>query len=380
MEIFLKDGEISIVDKWSKTEMALKNGADLVIELPTVYSVSSAENFAEGAVKILSSFNMPTTLSFGSECGDVDTLSKFADVLLKEPKEYRSILNHELQTGISYAKARENALLMYLNDIRKYANVLSEPNNILGIEYIKAIKKGKTNIQPLTIKRVGTKYNSKETKAKFASATAIRDMIFNNNNDNNNEINLEEIKNFVPKSTFDILKNKHKYGQLISDIKVFEKEILYTLRKMSTDDILDLPDVSEGLENRIKQASDVCNNLEDLIEKIKSKRYTRTRIQRILIYALLGITKRDIDISYRTIPYIRVLGVNSKGKILLSRLSSINKKIQVVTSVKKFMDTCNDKNLRAMMEKDILATNIYTLAYGFDSKSNLDYTKKIINV
>ena len=373
MEIFLKDGEVSLIDKWSKTEMALKNGADLVIELPTVYSVSSAENFAEGAIKILNSFSLPTTLSFGSECGDVNVLSRFSDVLLRQPKEYRSILNHELQTGISYPKARENALLMYLNDIRKYANVLSEPNNILGIEYIKAINKLRANIDVITIKRVGTKYNSKETKAKFASATAIRDMI-------KNDGDITNVKNFVPKSTFDILKEKQNYGQLITDISIFEKEILYTLRKMSLKDIQNLPDVSEGLENRIKQASSICNNLEELIEKIKSKRYTRTRIQRILVCALLGITKKDILNSYKTMPYIRVLGINSKGKILLSRLSSRNKKLNIVTSVKKFMDTCTDKNLRSMMEKDILATNIYTLAYEFDSKSNLDYTNKIVSL
>ena len=195
MEILLKGGEISVIDKWSKAEIALKSGADLVVELPTIYSVSSAENFAEGAVKILNSFNMPTSLIFGSECGDVKTLSKFADILLEKPKEYVSILNHELETGLSFPKARENALLMYLNDIRKYANVLSEPNNILGIEYIKAIKKLKSNVQPLTIKRIESKYNSKEITSKFASATAIRDII-------KNDSNLDRIKSFVPKSTY----------------------------------------------------------------------------------------------------------------------------------------------------------------------------------
>ena len=149
---------------------------------------------------------------------------------------------------------------------------------------------------------------------------------------------------------------------------------------MTVKEILNLPDVSEGLENRIKDACYSCNNLEELIDKIKSKRYTRTRIQRILLYALLNITKNDMLNSYKTIPYIRVLGVNSKGKALLSSISASNKKTHVITSVKKFMDSCNDKNLRSMLEKDILATNIYTLGYDYDSKANLDYTNKMITI
>ena len=373
MVIFHKDGDVSVIDKWSKAELALKSGADLVIELPTIYSVSSAENFAEGAIKILNSFDMPITLSFGSECGNIKILERFADILLNEPAEYKSILNHELETGISYPKARENALLMYLNDIRTYANILSEPNNTLGIEYIKAIKKLKSNITPITIKRIGTEYNSKEIKSKFASATAIKEIILQDKNLNN-------VKNLIPKYSYEILENKLKYGQYISGISVFEKEILYTLRKMSLKEIQELPDVSEGLENKIKNAVNSCNNIEDLINKIKSKRYTRTRIQRILIYSLLNITKSDILNSYKSIPYLRVLGMNSKGKILLSRLSASSKKTNVITSVKKFMDTSNNKNLKAMLGKDILATNIYTLGYGYDSKANLDYINKIITI
>ena len=371
MVILLKDGDTSIIDKWSKAEIALKNGADLVVELPTVYSTSSAENFAEGAIKILNNFNIPVTLSFGSECGNIGTLNSFADILIKEPKEYKSILNHELQKGISFPKARENALLMYLNDIRKYANILSEPNNTLGIEYIKAIKKLKANITPITIKRVGTNYNSKEIYSKFASANAIREKLLNDNN-------IESVKKLLPTTSYTIINEKVKYGQLIPNLSVFDKEIIYTLRKMSLNDIASLPDVSEGLENKIKEAVDSCNSLDDLINIIKSKRYTLTRIKRILLHSLLDITKKDIETSYKVTPYIRVLAMNSTGKLLLSKIAINNKKAQIVTSVKKYMDSCTDKNLKNMLEKDILATNIYTLAYEYGSKANLDYTKKII--
>jgi predicted nucleotidyltransferase len=164
---FVQRGNVSIVDKWSKAKMALSAGADLVIELPTIYSISSAENFAEGCIKIFDSLKMDTVLSFGSESGDINTLNTFADILYTEPQAYQSLLNHELKNGTSYPKARENALLMYTNDIRKYANTLSSPNNILAIEYLKAIKSTKSKIFPITIKRHAVDYNSTEPVRKL---------------------------------------------------------------------------------------------------------------------------------------------------------------------------------------------------------------------
>lgn len=360
-------GDTSIIDKWSKAEIALKMGVDLVVELPTIYSISSAENFAEGAIKLLSAFGKDVTLSFGSECGDISALTQIANVLCSEPKEYLTILQHELAKGVSYPKARENALMFYLGDVIKYANILSSPNNILGIEYLKAMKKLKSNISAITIKRIGTDYNSVETVENIASATALRKLISSN----------KDISSYLPTFSFDILKNNIKYGKIVNSISCFEREIIYTLRKMSLSDIENLQDVTEGLENSIKSASDSCNNLEDLINSIKSKRYTRSRIQRILLYSLLNITKKDNKDSYKINPYIRVLGVSHRGKNLLSQISE-NKKYPVITSVKKFIDNNNNKILKSMLEKDILASNIYTLGYEYDSKANLDYTKKLI--
>ena len=147
---------------------------------------------------------------------------------------------------------------------------------------------------------------------------------------------------------------------------------------MSLKEISELQDVTEGLENSIKQAANNCNNLEDLINSIKSKRYTRSRIQRIILYSILDITKKDIKSSYKTNPYIRVLGVSEKGKHLFPYISDPRSKQPVITSVKKFIETNNNKTLHVMMSKDMLASNIYTLGYKYDSKSNLDYTKKLI--
>lgn len=365
---FCERGDTSIIDKWSKAEATLKCGFDLVIELPVLYSISSAENFAEGALKILDAFGNNVILSFGSECGDLSILNNIANILCDEPKEFTTILIHELSKGLSYPKARENALLLYLNDVRKYANVLSNPNNILGIEYLKAIKRLKSKVTPYTIKRIDAGYNSLKVKDRLASATAIRNLLKNN----------EDVKKLMPTPSYNILLDNINHGKMVSDISVFEKEIIYTLRKMSLEEIANLQDVTEGLENSIKQAANSCNNLEDLINSIKSKRYTRSRIQRILLYSILNITKKDIQDSYKVKPYIRVLGVSQKGKTLLSQISNPRSKYPVVTSVKKFMDNNNNKILKNMMEKDILASNIYTLGYEYDSKSNLDYTKKLI--
>lgn len=150
---FTQRGSTSIIDKWSKAEIALNCGIDLVIELPVLYNISSAENFAYGAIKILDSLKVVDYLSFGAETADIEILNQIANVLYREPREYKNLLLHELKKGLSFPKARENALMMYLNDIRKFANVLSAPNNILGIEYLKALKKCKSNIKPIPINR-----------------------------------------------------------------------------------------------------------------------------------------------------------------------------------------------------------------------------------
>lgn len=300
--------------------------------------------------------------------GNLSILEQFADIFYNEPSKYLTILNHELEKGLSYPKARENAILFYLGNARKYSNILSFPNNILAIEYLKAIKKLKSNILPITIQRIGTEYNSLNINGIYASGAAIRNFIKNQ----------EDIEDLLPNASFDILSSNIKYGKVINSIKCYEKEIIYTLRKMDISEIANLQDVSEGLEFLIKKAVDSCNNLDDLISIIKSKRYTQSRIQRILLYSLLNITKKDIQDSYKVKPYIRVLGVSNKGKDLLSQMSSKKFKYPVITSVKKFMDENNNKLLINMLKKDILATNIYTLGYEYDSKANLDYTKKIL--
>lgn len=369
---FTQRGSTSLFYKWSKAKTALQCGVDLVIELPVLYSISSAENFADGAIKILDSLKVLDYIAFGAETANVDILNSIADVLLREPKEYKNLLSQELQKGISFPQARQNALVAYLNDSRKYATVLSSPNNILGVEYLKALKKYRSKISPIAIERYEAGYNDLGYTANIASATAIRNMVKNNG--------FEILKNLMPAPSYATLMESIKNGHLVPDLSVFEKQIIYNLRRMSTSQIAQLPDVSEGLEFSLKNTANSCSNLVDFLNIIKSKRYTSTRIQRILLYSLLGITKKDMDLSKKVQPYVRVLGFNERGKFLLSEIAKANPKLEIVTSVKKFYDATSNKNLKAMIDKDIEATNVYTIGYDNDSWSNLDFTKKIVTI
>ena len=370
---FTQRGDTSIVDKWTKAYMAICGGCDLVLELPTVYSVSSAENFASGAVKILDSLKIVDSIAFGAEASDLATLNNIANVLYTEPRGYTNILTHELQKGISFPSARENAILMYLNDIKRYANILNSPNNILAIEYLKALKTQKSNMNPIMVKRSKVYYNDDRIVDDFASATAIRKLI--------KRREYEDLRKVVPRSTYKILSRQIRDGNIVLGLENFEKEIIYTLRKMSIREIANLPDVSEGLENLIKNSADNCNDMSKLIANIKSKRYTQTRIQRILLYALLGIDKKMMEDSKKVTPYVRVLGFTNKGKELISEINKRNSKINMITSVKKFIEKNNkpsNRTIMQMLQKDIFATDVYTLGFDFESKANLDLTNNMI--
>lgn len=366
---FTQRGESSIVDKWTKAEMALASGVDLVIELPTLYSVSSAENFADGAIKILNSLKIVDHISFGAECQELNKLNLIANVLYEEPKEFKNALSNELSKGISFPKARENAVINYLKD-KSYMNIMSSPNNILAIEYLKSLKKHRSKIEPILVPRKSSGHLNLDYTGTISSSTAIRNMLKTGNTKN--------LKDALTPSSYTILKDEINQGHSIRDFSEFEKTIIYNLRLKDIENIRKIPDVSEGLENLIKKAALSCNTIDDFINIVTSKRYTQTRIKRILLYSLLGITQKEMDISKKITPYIRVLGFNDKGKQLLSKINMKNPNLKVITSVKKFTDENNNKNLQMMLNKDILATNIYTIGYSQDSWGNVDFTKKIV--
>ncbi len=366
---FTQRGENSIVDKWTKAEMALAGGVDLVIELPCLYSISSAENFADGAIKILNSLKVVDHISFGAECQELNKLNIIANILYEEPKEFKSFLTDELSKGFSFPKARENAILSYLKDF-SYKNILSEPNNILAIEYLKALKKYRSRIKPVLVPRKASGHLTSDYTGSISSSTSIRNMLQTGKTAN--------LKDALTPSSYTILKEEINSGHFVLNFSKFDKIALYNLRLMSLEEIKKLPDVSEGLENLIKKSALSCNTIDDFINMVCSKRYAKTRIRRIVLYSILGITKKDMDISKKTLPYIRVLGFNDKGKNLISKIKRRNVGINMVTSVKKFVDSNKNKNLQVLMKKDILATNVYTLGFESDSYGNLDFSKKIV--
>ena len=366
---FSQRGEPSLIDKWIKAEMALANGVDLVIELPTLYSISSAENFADGAIKILNSLKIVNHLSFGSECTELNKLNIISNILYEEPKEYKALLSSELDKGLSFPKAREKALVAYLED-PSFFDILSGPNNILAIEYLKALKKQKSNIKPILIPRKEAGHLNSDYTGQFTSSTAIRNMIRTGNTSN--------LKDSLTPSSYTILKEEISNGNFVTGLSKFEKIFLYNFRLMSLSAIKSIPDVSEGLENTIKKAALSCNNYNDFINAISSKRYTKTRLNRIILYSLLKITKKDMAVSKKVTPYVRVLGFTDKGKYLIHKINNSNNNLKIVTSVKRFMNENSNKNLQKIMDKDILSTNIYTLGVNGKSFANLDYTKRII--
>lgn len=378
---FTQRGSTSVVDKWSKTKMALQNGVDLVIELPVLYSISSSENFADGAIKILNSLGIIDYLSFGSETHDITVLDLISDILCNEPKDYKKLLATELDKGLSFPKARENALLDYIKntntfendkqDFEEYKKALSSPNNILGIEYLKALKKYNSSIKTVCISRFATDYNSSDFSGSIASATAIRELIKNKD--------FNSIKTVIPENSYPVLMDCINSGHIVPDLNCFEKEIIYTLRKMNIEEISNLPDVSEGLEFSIKKAANSCNTINEFLDIVKSKRYTVTRLQRILLYALLNISKEDMQLSKQIEkPYVRILGFNDNGKKLVSEIATKHPELKIITSVKKFIDTNSNKDLQVLFDKDVLATDVYSLAFKNNSLANLDFKNGVI--
>jgi len=354
---FMQRGIPAIIDKWKRAEMAIKNGVDLVLELPLVYSISSAEHFAFGSVSLLNSLGIVDYLYFGSEEGNIDTLDDIAKVLVSEPYEYEILLKNNLNLGLPFHLSRANALNDYLN-CNDVFNVLSNSNNILGIEYIKALRTLNSLIIPRTLKREGASYNNSNLDSLFSSATSIRKHLRENS--------LNELINVLPQVSYNILCDLSSSGYPF----IFEEDMFkYIKYKLLTNEksLLKLPDISEGLENRILKEILNSNSLNELILNSKSKRYTYTRINRILAQSFLNLEDFDLfNLSKMPAPYARVLGFNSMGRNMLKNIKSKDN-INVITKVPK-------NNLCDHMKIDILGTKAYSL---LNSKVNPmeDYLK-----
>lgn len=298
---FVQRGESSIADKRIRTKTALLCGADLVIELPVAFSVSGAQTFARGGVKLLDSLGCVDTIAFGSECGDTEKLKKAAEAI--ENKDVHNEIYRLMQTGITFAAARENAVRKVFSD--ETADVLRNPNDILGVEYISALNLLRSKIKPQAISRKSISHNSKDYDGIFASAMLIREKMRNG----------EDYREFMPDKAFEVLQKAAEEGKAPSDYSKLEMPILAFLRKATAKDFIGVPDVSEGIENRILASSRNANTLAEVFDGAKTKRYTHARIRRIVLCAFLGIKKSHIACG---MPYIHILGFSDNGRQLLN--------------------------------------------------------------
>ncbi len=367
---FLQRGEPALVDKWTRAKLAVDNGVDLVIELPVVYACQSAEFFAYGAVKTLDSLGIVDSICFGSELGDIQLLDHIAEILINEPKMYVDCLKSELESGNSYPKAREHALINYLKETSSLnssiiSNVISNPNNILSIEYLKAIRKIGSKIKPFTIKRKQANYHDKNLTGTISSATAIREELINNSF-------IENIKPAVPLITYEYLKDFYNENKDFNSLDKYSMILLYLLRNSTLEDFRKIIDVKEGLDNRIKSCSNSYSSIDEILNCIKTKRYTMTRLKRILIHLLLDIDKNVVaNLHLHGPQYIRILGLSSKGFDILKQA----KKTSSLPIITKFADykKYNNPVLNRMIELDKKATDIYALGLNKGKmKVNLD--------
>lgn len=344
---FTQRGDVAIFDKFERTKAALKNGADLVIELPTPYAVASAQIFAKGSADIIKATGVVDKVFFGSEAGDIELLKKAA--FATKSKEVEALLKEKMRDGEYYPLALEKAV----NEVfgKEIADVLTSPNNTLGVEYIKELDA--SGIETATIKRIAVEHDSAASNGSFASASLVREMIFKG----------EDVTSFVPKGYFN---NPAK-------TELGERAIMYKLKSMSLEDYENLPDISEGLHNRIYSAVKKCNSLEELLSAVKTKRYTHARLRRIITSAVLGITK---DLQNTPIPYLRILGMSEKGKEALSQISK-KSCLPVVTSVAQALKTL-DENALKMLMCDITATDIRTVFEKEISESGADFSTAML--
>ncbi len=367
---FVQRGAPAVLDKYSRAKMALNNGVDLVLELPVCYATASAEYFAHGAVSLLERLGIVDFLCFGSECGDITLLEEAADFLLTAPPSFDKKLQAFLREGMTYPAARDHALQQQLeeqpsNHSTALANVLTEPNNILGIEYLKALKRLDSKIAPRTIQRIAAHYhapdlsNESVSSVQISSATAIRRAIFSKGSKADNYF--EEIRHSVPADVFQTLREHHQLRYPISE-EDFSQAIKYKLLYESKDNLCEYLDISEDLAERLLKYSNRHLTISDLAQDIKTKNLTLTRINRALLHMLLNI-KADTVEKYNQMgytQYARVLGVKKESSYLLRKIEQM-KRIPIITKVSKAELQLSPFAFE-MLQGDIFAAHLYNLA------------------
>lgn len=354
---FVQRGECASFDKFSRAKAALNCGADLVVELPLSFACAGAEKFAQGGVGLADALGCVDYLSFGMECNDVNSLIKASSAV--DDEALKPLLSKYLAGGRSFAAARTLAISELCGG--ETAELLCMPNNSLAIEYIRALKKINSNIVPIGIQREGVDHDTLELNGGFASATAIREMLKSNQ--------IDRAFEFMPKEALSFYKNEIEIGKAPADLVNCERAILSRLRGMTREQLKQLPDISEGLENRLYDCIRSALSLESLYDSVKSKRYTHARIRRIILSAFLGIKTAHSQ----NLPYIRLLGMNRRGRALLSETKPA---LPVISSYKNVQNL--PKEAQTIYTLECCADDLWALMTPCVQPCGLDMTSKLI--
>lgn len=358
---FVQRGEPALLDKRERAEIALTNGADLVVELPVPWATASAERFARGAVYIAHQAGIVNNLSFGCEDDDIVVLQQIARIA--NDKVYsREIKDYYDEHMCSYPEARASVVSRILG--KDCSEIMMQPNNILAIEYLKALMSFKSDIKPVGIQRSATGHDSSLIKGNITSAMNIRNLVRTN----------KDYTAFVPENSLKVFNENIEKGTFPSLYSNLETAVLAHLRKMQPSDFIGIPDVAEGIEHRIIEAVKTSVSLNEIFDKVKTKRYTHARIRRIILSSFLGITTEDV-VSLP--PYIRVLGLNDNGRMMLKEM----KNKYFVPVIMKYGDVKYlDDNAKKVFALESTATDLYNLSLPERRPCGTDMTDEIVYI
>lgn len=362
---YVQRGAPAIMPKHVRAEIALKAGSSLVIELPVRYATGTAEQFAYGAVSLLEKLGCVDAICFGSECGDICALEEAAKILVHEPEEYKELLQDLLRAGLSFPAARQQALEVLYPE-KDFHYLLSSPNNILGIEYIKALYRLNSKIVPLTLPRKCSEYHATELSGPYSSASAVRKLI--------EEHRFSELESQLPEGNVDLFFQifEQRFPIYANDFSLLLKYRLLNETKAS---LAEYEDVSEELANRIYNQQNQFENFEQFFQLLKTKEITYTRISRALIHIVLNIKKQ----STSNIHYARVIGFSLNDATVLSTVKK-HSSIPLLTKLTATEDL--SKMAKQMLNEDIYTANIYEaiLADKFDLKPINEYEHPVVRI
>jgi len=350
---FTQRGEPAVTNKYVRARMALEASADIVVQIPTAYCCSSAEIFALAGVKTANSFENVTHLAFGCETENFELLKEIAKYFANEPKEFKEKLKKFLDAGNSLPTSRQKAIeelmkedKVVFSEITETINILSKPNNILAIEYLKALYKTKSKIEPIFTTRSNSDYNSADLNGRDSSATAIRTRLLTKEK-------VKSIKKLVPPFTYQLLKeNIKEFG--LPNQELFNQLCSYVVKTSTAEEIKNVYDVSEGIHNRFIENAQKYKDFNELLLNVKTKRYTYTRLKRIILRLLLKIDKETVSQIYKVdkLPFIKVLAFNGNSRELLANISAdtdiiirnsniVKKPSQLYTALAEIEDRAN---------------------------------------